>query len=209
MLDYMTPITTVEDTNSANKASDLTKTHQMELLAQNFDDISMSSSSNARIPYASIVTGRIVVEASVDRSNSTSEENINKYLSFLLPFNSKIQVTKIPGCYKCLVDDSCNDTHCIFCTRGFCHHGSLCKNIYSLFVMCGNGINYGRDERLRVRNSNKRRGHPRYSRYERREESRRIREQVFFANQSKGNTYNPLELWESAVKVWKPKVMDK
>ena len=106
---------------SVDMVSDLTESDQMEFLAQNFENISIDSNSNARIPYASIVTGRIVVEASEDSSNSPSEENINKYLSFLLPFNCKVQTSNIPGCNKCLVDDSCQDTHCVFCTRGFCH----------------------------------------------------------------------------------------
>ena len=89
-------------------------------------------------------------------------------MSFLLRFHSKEQISKIPGCHKSLTDDGCKDSNCVFCVRGFCHLGPCCKNYYSHFVMCGNGINYCRDERLRLQNSNKLcgyEGHPRYSKH--------------------------------------------
>ena len=75
--------------------------------------------------------------------------------------------------------------------------------------MCGGEVNYCRDEWLRVRNLSKRREHKRNSRQERRNANRRIRERVFVANQSEGSSYNPMEMWKSAVKVCKPEVEDK
>ena len=192
---------------SVDIVSDLTESDQMELLAQNLEETYLDNKLHTRIPYASIVTGKIVVEASKHNSNSPSEESINKYLTFLLPFNCKVKTSNIPGCNKCLVDDSCQDTHCVFCTRGFCHRGPLCKNDYSHFVMCGNGINHCRDERLRVRNLNKRREHSRYSGYQINVGNKRIRSRG--QTQSIRGSYNPMELWRSAVKVWKPIIIDR
>ena len=60
LLDNEISNTSVGDTSGVNMLSDLSRTHQMDLLAQNFDDISMNSSSNVRIPYASVVSGRMV-----------------------------------------------------------------------------------------------------------------------------------------------------
>ena len=201
--------TSVDDSSDVDMLSDLPGTHQMDLLAQNFDNINMNSNSNARISYAGVVSSRIVIERSENSSNSPSEEDINKYLSFLLPFNSRIDVTKIPGCHRCLVDDSCNDPWCAFCTRGFCHRGALCKNLYSHFAMCGGEVNYCRDEWLRVRSLSKRREHNRISRQERCIADRRIRERVFVANHPEGSRYNPMEMWKLAVKVNKPEVEEK
>ena len=80
-----------------------------------------------------------------------SEREMNEYMSFvaLLSFNSIEQRTMIPGCHKCMIDDSCDDAWCNFCTRGFCHRGQLCRNIYSHFAMCGNETNFCRENRLR------------------------------------------------------------
>ena len=49
MLDNEIPITSAEDTNSTDKVSDLTETYQMELLAQNFDNINMNNITIVRI----------------------------------------------------------------------------------------------------------------------------------------------------------------
>ena len=43
------PISSVEDTNSTGNVSDLTEIHQMELLAQNFDNINMNNITIVRI----------------------------------------------------------------------------------------------------------------------------------------------------------------
>ena len=118
---------------------------------QEIRDLNINSSPNVRISYANIVSGGITVERSEDSNNEPSEGDSNRYLSSLLPFNLRIDVTKFPGCHKCLMDDSCNDPWCAFCTSGFCFRGALCKNVYSHFAMCGNGINYCKDGRLRER----------------------------------------------------------
>ena len=115
MLDNEIPITTVEDTNSVDMVSYLTETHQMELLTQNFDNISMNSCSNVRISYTEIDSGRIVVDSSESISSSPSEENINKYLSLHLPLRPKEQVTKLPGYHKSFDDASSHISDCVFC----------------------------------------------------------------------------------------------
>ena len=107
-------------------------------------------------------------------------------------------ISNIPGCKKCLIENNCKDTHCVFCTRGFCHRGPLCKNIYSHFVMCGNDTNHCRNEWLRVQNLSKIKGFTRYSGFETNVGNRRIRTRGQI--QSENCSYDPMELWKAAVK---------
>ena len=204
LLDNEITITSAEATNSTDTLPDLSETHQINLLAHNFDNLNVSNSPS------------------------------DKYLSFLLPVHSRDQISKIPGCHKCLTDDGCKDSNCVFCVRGFCHLGPCCKNYYSHFVMCGNGINYCKDEILRLRNSNNNGGYERHpskhmkTRYLKTNHNRtpslrveRRKKRLSYVNQSLGiNTtkinrfidnyitenfsrnvsYDPLNLWRSAVK---------
>ena len=121
--------------------------NQIDLLAQNVDHLSVNDSSGSSKSCANIVEGEEVIAV----INPQSEREMNEYMSFvaLLPFNSIEQRTMIPGCHKCMIDDSCNDSWCNFCTRGFCHKGQLCKNIYSHFAMCGKETNFCKENRLR------------------------------------------------------------
>ena len=114
--------------------------NQIDLLAQNVDHLSVNDNSGSSSSGANNVEGEQVREV-IDPQN---EREMNEYVSFdaLLPLESI-------GCHKCMIDDSCNDSWCNFCTRGFCHKGQLCKNIYSHFAMCGNGTNFCRESRLR------------------------------------------------------------
>ena len=137
----------IEVSKSEDMSPQTADANQINLLAQNVDHLSVSDNSESTKFYASIVEGEDA-EAVTDLQ---SEREMNEHLSFvsLLPFNSKEQRTMIPGCHKCMIDDSCNDSWCVFCTRGFCHRGQLCSNIYSHFAMCGNDTNYCRVNRLR------------------------------------------------------------
>ena len=151
MLDNNNPNTSLDGSIEADRSPSLPGINHMDLLVQNVDDLNINSSPNAKISYASIVSGRIMTERSENSNNAPSEEDINRYLSFLLPFNSRRDVSMMPGCHRCLIDDSCNDPWCVFCTRGFCNRGPLCKNLYSHFAMCGGEVDYCKDGRLRER----------------------------------------------------------
>ena len=104
--------------------------NQIDLLAQNVDHLSVNDNSGSSKPDANVVQGE-EVRAVIDPQN----ERMNEYV--------------IPGCHKCMQDDSCNSPNCEYCTRGFCHKGQLCKNIYSHFAMCGKETNFCKEYRLR------------------------------------------------------------
>ena len=116
--------------------------NQIDLLAQNVDHLSVNDNSGSSKPDANVVQGE-EVRAVIDPQN----ERMNEYvlLDALLPFES---LEQIPGCHKCTIN-ACNDSWCNFCTRGFCHKGQLCKNIYSHFAMCGKETNFCKENRLR------------------------------------------------------------
>ena len=160
--------------------------NQINLITQEIEHLNVSDSEESAISYASIDRGENVDSV----ANSQREREMNDYFSLvpLLPFHSREQVTKMPGCYKCMLDDSCRDMWCVFCTRGFCHRGHLCKNFYSHFAMCGKGVNYCRMNRPR-----------KYSRILRTRHSRG-REQILPTNQAEGRNYSSIELWRAAVK---------
>ena len=106
------PRTVPEVAQSGDMSPQITDADQINLLAQNFDHLSVSDNSDSTKSYASIVKGEDVEFV----TDSQSEREMNEYLSFvsLLPFNSREQMTMIPGCYKCMIDDSCNDSWCVF-----------------------------------------------------------------------------------------------
>ena len=120
----------------------------MEQLAQNVDDHlqiasgsvnNNSGSSNLEenlVQVEEVVRGEEVVQAEEESAViELQNERMNEYV--------------VPGCHKCLQDDSCNSPNCEYCTRGFCHKGQLCKNIYSHFAMCGKETNFCKEYRLR------------------------------------------------------------
>ena len=121
--------------------------NQMNLLAHNVDHLQIASgsvnnnsgSSNLEenvVQVEEVVRGEEVIQAEEERAViELQNERMNEYV--------------VPGCHKCLQDDSCNSPNCEYCTRGFCHKGQLCKNIYSHFAMCGRETNYCKDYRMR------------------------------------------------------------
>ena len=111
---------------------------QVDLLAQGVGRLGVGGNTGSSKPDANVVQGEEVREV-IDPQN---EREMNRYVSIE-------QRTMIPGCHKCMIDDSCNDSWCNFCTRGFCHRGQLCKNIYSHFAMCGKETNFCKENRLR------------------------------------------------------------
>ena len=117
-----------EVSQSEDIMEEKTDVNQIDLLAQNVDHLSMSDSSGSSKTYANIVEGKAVIDPQ-------NEREMNEYMSFvaLLPFNSIEQRTMIPGCHKCMIDDSCDDAWCNFCTRGFCHRGQFCKKYLQPF----------------------------------------------------------------------------
>ena len=96
--------------------------NQIDLLAQNVDNLSVN-------PDANVVQGE-EVRAVID------------------PQNVRMDEYEIPGCVKCMIN-ACYDPWCNWCTNGFCHKGQLCKNIYSHFAMCGKETNFCKESRLR------------------------------------------------------------
>ena len=61
---------TGEVSESVEMLSDMSESHQMNLITQNFDHLSVSNNSNDRISYASIVKGTGVVNVQVSDPHS-------------------------------------------------------------------------------------------------------------------------------------------
>ena len=107
--------TSVGNTSGVNMSSDLPGTHQMNLLAQNFDNMVMNSSANVSMSDTKTDKGRIVVNSSERISSPQSEKNSNIYLSLLLTKHHKKEVTELAEFHKCLNDGSSYMSDCVFC----------------------------------------------------------------------------------------------
>ena len=135
--------------------------NQMNLLAHNVDHLQIASGSvnnnsdNSNLEEnvvqgVEVKGGEEIVQVEEviigEEVIQTEEEG-----ALINPQNVRRNEYVCPSCHKCLQNDNCNSPNCEFCTRGFCHKGQLCKNIYSHFAMFGRETNFCKDYRMRGR----------------------------------------------------------